>query len=260
MNTITKTFFVTLLAGIALTGAARADMIAALSNATTLTTFETKTLKVGKTMPVTGVSGRLVGVDVRPADGLLYGLSEDGTVYTIDVASGRATMKVKLETMLKPGTKGLVDFNPVADRLRIIGADGTSLRANVDDGKVAVDKPLNYAAGDQGAGKAPMVTAGAYSNAFKGTQATVLYDIDTATGAFLRQVPPNDGTLNTIGMTGIKGEMAFDIVSDGQGGNRGWLVAGGALHSLDIATGKATLLGKVAGLPNGVRDIAVIGN
>ena len=35
-----------------------------------------------------------------------------------------------------------VDFNPVADRLRVIGSDGTNLRANVADGKVVTDGAL----------------------------------------------------------------------------------------------------------------------
>ena len=86
-----------------------------------------------------GLSGALVGIDVRPADGLLYGVSADGSVVTVDPTTGKAVMKAKLETMLAPGTMATIDFNPVADRLRIIGSDGTNLRANVDDGKVTKD-------------------------------------------------------------------------------------------------------------------------
>jgi hypothetical protein len=52
---------------------------------------------------------------------------------------GKATKKSKLETMLPAGTSATVDFNPVADRLRIIGSDGTSLRVNVDDGEAIKD-------------------------------------------------------------------------------------------------------------------------
>ena len=41
-----------------------------------------------------------------------------------------------------------MDFNPAADRLRVITADGANLRINVDDGKATVDGPLKYKDGD----------------------------------------------------------------------------------------------------------------
>jgi hypothetical protein len=224
-----------------------------------LTPFDTKTLAAGKSMPITGASGRIAGIDMRPSDGLLYGVSMDGTVYTIDARTGQATMKVKLETMLAAGVKATIDFNPAADRLRIIGSDGTSLRANVDDGKVTKDGSLKYAEGDKAAGKTPMVTAGAYSNSVKGTKETALYDIDSAMGTFLKQAPPNDGILVTMGSLGIKAEtIAFDIATDASGKNTGFAIVGDTLHTVDIATGAATVTGKVKGLPAGVRDVAVI--
>jgi outer membrane protein assembly factor BamB len=258
--TRSKTFLLSaLLATAAFTGAARAEMIVALSGDGTLTSFDTKTLQAGKSMPIKGVTGRVAGIDMRPADGMLYALSADGTVYTVDAKTGQATMKVKLEMTLPAGVKATVDFNPVADRLRIIGSDGTSLRANVDDGKVTKDGSLKYADGDKAAGKTPMVTAGAYSNSVKGTKETALYDIDSAMGTFLKQAPPNDGILVTMGSLGVKAEgIAFDIGTDANGKNTGYAVVGDTLHTVDIATGAATVAGKVKGLPAGVRDVAVI--
>ncbi len=47
----------------------------------------------------------------------------------------------KLESMLPAGVMATVDFNPVADRLRVIGSDGTNLRVNVDDGRSSVRQP-----------------------------------------------------------------------------------------------------------------------
>ena len=58
---------------------------------------------------------------------MLYGLVADGTVVTIDPASGKATEKSKLDAMMPSGMMATVDFNPVADRLRVIGSDGTNL-------------------------------------------------------------------------------------------------------------------------------------
>ena len=57
---------------------------------------------------------------------MLYGLVDDGTVVTI-AQDGKATMKSKLDTMVAKGVTVTVDFNPVADRLRVIGSDGMNL-------------------------------------------------------------------------------------------------------------------------------------
>src|SRR5205823_14528792 len=116
---------------------------------------------------------------------------------------GQAAMMSKLSEGLKPGVTVTVDFNPVADRLRVMGSDGTSLRVNVDDGKATVDGSHKYKEGDANAGKTPKVVAGAYSNSWKGTKATGLYNIDAATGSLVSQAPPNDGVLNTIGALGM---------------------------------------------------------
>ena len=162
--------------------------------------------------------------------------------------------------MLKPGVTATVDFNPVADRLRVMGSDGTSLRVNVDDGKVTVDGSHKYKEGDANAGKTPKVVAGAYTNSWKGTKATTLYNIDAATGALVTQAPPNDGVLNTIGSLGmpVSGPVAFNIVALGEDKNDAWLVAGGALYSVDLKTGKATMAGKIEGLSGTLTDIAWI--
>jgi hypothetical protein len=238
-------------------GAAQAQMATALVGADQLVTFDAKTGKRMQSIRVTGAPGGIAGIDVRPADGQLYVLANDGTVLTVDPTSGAVTMKSKLEKMLPAGTQATVDFNPVADRLRVMGSDGTNLRANVDDGKVAVDGTLNFKADDKMAGKTPKIVAGAYSNSFKGTKETALYDID-ASGTYLKQAPPNDGILNTLGKVGPKADrIAFDILSDGQN-NWGFAVTGKTLSRIDIATGKLTKVAELQGL-NGqpVRDIAV---
>ncbi|KAA2236375.1 DUF4394 domain-containing protein [Salinarimonas soli] len=246
-----------LAAGLTLAGAAQAQTVAALVGGNTLAIVDVAKRKVERTVMVSGLSGSLVGIDVRPADGMLYGLAEDGTVVTIDPLSGKATAKSKLETMLAPGIAATVDFNPAADRLRVIGADGTNLRANVDDGKVTKDGTLKFADGDTMKDKTPKVVAGAYTNSTKGAKETVLYDIDAA-GALLRQAPPNDGILNTIGMLGVSAERAaFDIAPDGNGGNVAFLMAGQTLYRVDLASGRATEAARIEGAGD-VRDVAVM--
>lgn len=241
----------------ALAGTAQAADVAALIGNDTIAIVDTSAKKATKKMKVEGVAAPLVGIDVRPADGMLYALAADGTLYTIAM-DGKATKKSKLETMLPAGTSATVDFNPVADRLRVIGSDGTSLRVNVDDGKVIKDGSLKYADADANKGKAPKVMAGAYTNSVKGTKETTLLNVDTTTGALVKQAPPNDGVLNTIGALGPKVDaIAFDIGSDGTK-NEGWAMTGDQLWSIDLATGKATQVAKIEGLGGTVTDIAVL--
>ena len=249
---------VALLATTALTSVARAETVAALVGDDTIAVVDTGAKKVTKTWKVSGASGKLVGIDVRPAGGRLYGLTGDGTIWTIDTSSGKAMQKAKLDMPLPANGTITVDFNPVADRLRVIGSDGTNLRVNVDDGKVTRDGNLKFADTDMHKGRTPKIVAGAYSNSMKGAKETTLYDID-ASGAFVRQAPPNEGVLNSIGMLGMNADRAaFDIVADGQGDNAGWLLAGDTLYKVDIATGRASQAGKITGIGGTVRDIAVL--
>lgn len=236
---------------------AAAGTLVGLVDGKSLALIDTDTKKVTKTVAISGAPA-LVGIDQRPADGMLYGLAADGTVFTVDVASGKATQKSKLSAMLPAGAMATVDFNPVADRLRVIGSDGTNLRANVDDGMVTTDGKLKFADSDMHKGETPKIVAGAYTNSMKGAKETALFDLDGTIGGLIKQAPPNDGVLNAVGKLGVtaSGPLAFDILSDGMGGNSAWLLANGTLHQVDLATGKATAAGKIDGLSGSVTDIA----
>ena len=254
-----RTMFAASVAVLLTSAAANAAQVAALIGGDTIATVDTAQKKATSSVKVTGISGALVGIDVRPADGLLYGLVDDGTVVTI-AADGKATMKSKLESMIAKGVAVTVDFNPVADRLRVMGADGMNLRANVDDGKVTKDGDHKYADADMHKGEKPNIVAGAYTNSVKGTKETALFNIDATIGGLIKQAPPNDGVLAAVGKLGIKPEaVAFDIWSDGNGKNEAWLIAGDTLYSVDLATGKATEAAKIAGVSGTVKDIAIMG-
>jgi len=238
---------------------AQAGWIIGLVDGKSIVTIDPASRKVTGKADIRGAA-TIVGIDVRPADGMLYGVASDGAIVTIDVKSGQATVKSKLSEMLKAGVTATVDFNPVADRLRVMGSDGTSLRVNVDDGKATVDGSHKFKEGDPNAGKTPKVVAGAYSNSWKGTQATALYNIDAATGSLVTQAPPNDGVLNTVGSLGmaVTGPVAFNIVASQPDKNDAWLVANGTLYSVDLKSGKTTMAGKIEGLSGTLTDIAWI--
>ena len=145
--------------------------IVGLVDGKTIVTVDPASKKVTSTVNVSG-AGMLLGIDVRPADGMLYGVTSDGNIVTIDVGSGKATMKSKLSEPWARSAATTFDFNPVADRLRLMSAEGVSWRINVDDGKVIVDGSHKFK--DATAGKTPRVVAGAYTNSFKDTKATTL--------------------------------------------------------------------------------------
>ena len=234
-----------------------AATIAALQDGKSLVWIDTDKMKVAGSVTLAG-GASLVGIDVRPADGKLYGVTPDGAIVTVDAKSGKWEKKSQITEKLPAGATFSVDFNPAADRLRVLTSTGTSLRINVEDGKTIVDGSLKYAEADANKGKTPRVTAGAYSNSFAGTKETNLYDFDTGNKAYVRQAPPNDGVLNTLSKLNITAPIAFDILSDGKGGNTGWVLAGGTLYSLDIATGATKAMGKVAGLKGRIGDIAIL--
>lgn len=204
------------------------------------------------TQAITGlpIGERIVGVDVRPNGGQLYGISSTARLYTIDAATGAAVFKAALAadaadaTLPYAGLTGTVvatDFNPVADRLRVITSSGQNLRINVDTAATTTDGTINRT------GAAPMVAAAAYGNSFAGTTSTTLYDFDADGATLSLQNPPNDGTLVPVGATSPSftvGSIAFDIA----GGNNGLALAAvrtgatgaSTLYSVALTTGALT--------------------
>ncbi len=242
--------------GVAMATAAPAfaGTVVALMGDADLAWVDSEARNVTGSVTVSGIEGRVLGIDVRPADGMLYGVFADGTIATIDPETGVATSVSTLSTMLPDSVTATVDFNPAADRLRLMGSDGTSLRVNVDTGEATTDGSHAYAEGDQ----TPTIVAGAYTNSHAGTENTQLFNID-AGGWLVLQDPPNDGVLNPVGEIGVTVEqVGFDILSDGQGGNEAWLMSGGTLYAVDLESGAATEVGAVEGADGNVRDIAIL--
>ena len=156
------------------------------------------------------------------------------------------------------------------DRLRVLGSGGatTNLRVNPDTGVAIVDGNHAFAAGDANAGDVPAVVNGAYTNSVAGATSTTLYTIEAGNDILATQVPPNAGTLNTVGALGANvvtsgGFTGFDI-SGATGtaylvGNS--LVGGGlqpnALYAVSLSSGLASNLGAISGINGSLRDIAV---
>lgn len=222
--------------------------------------------------PVQGLADgdRLSGIDFRVARGVLYALSATGRLYTLDTASGRLTAVGSGAALAVPAGAVLgFDFNPAADRVRVVGDGGLNLRLHPDTGALAATDPaLAYAPGDLRAGQPPQVVAAAYTYNKTNEKLTTNYAIDRAAGTLVMQgspervqpvVSPNTGQLRTVGAlgTGPVDDAAFDI-SDVSNTALAALRSGGRtrLYLIDLASGRARLLGSV-GQGQGLRGLAI---
>lgn len=239
---------------------AQAAPAVALTDDNRLVPFDTGSMQTtGSPVRVRGVEGTLLGIDVRPSNGMLYGVSDSSKIYTIDPKSGSASMVAALSEPFPSGGRAIVDFNPVADRLRLMGATGTNFRVHPDTGAVTTDGTVKYDPAGPHAAMRPVLMAGAYTNSMAGAKETALYTIDGGMGALNLQAPPNDGVQKPQGMLGaMTGNFpGFDIDPMG-GANQAWLLDGGALHTVDLKSGAATKKGPVKGLRGYVIDLAVM--
>ncbi|GIH26465.1 hypothetical protein Aph01nite_47750 [Acrocarpospora phusangensis] len=212
------------------------------------------TFVIGK---VAGLKGdrKLVGIDYRVQDGKLYGVGDKGGVYVVNATNAR-TAKVSQLTVALSGKSFGVDFNPAANRLRVISDNGQNLRHNIDDpmgapaaGSTVADGPLTnlpVPPATTGA-KATGVTAAAYTNNdLNPATATTLFDL--APDQVVIQSPANAGSLAPTGKLGltISGDAGFDIYST-RTANRGYATlkstGGYRFYTVDLLTGRASSLG-----------------
>lgn len=202
------------------------------------------------------VSGTLVGIDWRPADGKLWGVTDGNDLYTLDPASGAATLVSSMTVAFEGGARSGVDFTPQNDRLRLLSDRGQNLRVNVDLGATATDKALAYRDDDPGAGRRPAIAAAGYTENVRDAPTTRLLELDHERDALVFQDPPNDGTLVTIGPldVDVPAQAGFEIVTDPDGTNHGWAAFAGGLWAIDLAKGTATSRGRI-----GAGDATIVG-
>jgi hypothetical protein len=204
----------------------------------------------------------IVGMDFRVQDGLLYGVGNAGGVYVIDTATAAATLVNRL-SVAQSGTAFGVDFNPAADRLRVISDTGQNLRHNVNAGGVTLsDTTLSYTAPNAATG---VIGAAYTNNDLDASTATTLFNVDVAMDQVVLQSPANAGTLAATGKLGVDATVAgMDIYSTVRNGRTidnealAVLVSGGVarLYEVDLTTGRAVPRGTFAA-ENPVFDIAI---
>jgi len=264
--------------------AAAASTAYALSG-TSLLSFDPAKPTTVTTKSITGVNAgeTLVGIDVRPQNGLLYGVgvnasSDTATLYNVSPETGFATAvgsagAVALTVdgsvpvdLPDPASVGYgTDFNPAADRLRVV-AGSLNFRINPNTG-AAVDGNVGATGVNPDTatnGATTTVDGAAYTNNRPNQTVTTLYTLDSTTNSLYLQTPPNNGTQtsgvpvtlggNTLDFNALTG---FDIDDTVNAASSNAPVASGSayatlnvsgstkLYKINLVSGGATLVGAI---------------
>jgi hypothetical protein len=209
--------------GAPVASAAPAEQAFALSGSQ-LITFDPAAPTSAATKPIVGVIAgeTLVGIDVRPQNGMLYGLGVNATANTATLyVIGRETGQVGVvgtassvafttngvtAVDLPAGDYGF-DVNPAADRVRVTTASGLNFRINpntgapVDGDNTGLTTGAVTGTNPDGAlnGASTSVGEVAYTNdRANNGNITTLYTLSAAADQLSIQNPPNAGT-QTLG-------------------------------------------------------------
>ncbi|WP_124553763.1 DUF4394 domain-containing protein [Methylophilus methylotrophus] len=235
-------------------------------NSSSIAVIDTLNLGAVSYINISGLAAneRLLGVDLRPTDGLVYGLTSQNRLYTLDTTTGAATFKSNLTGASLAGQSIGIDFNPVADfagnaSLRVVTGTGNNYAVNANTGVVG-----NTAGANIGSG----YTAVAYTNSEPGVTpaSTGLYYVNSTTDSlnFLASGfnnPAGAGGIQTVGTLGVDVLSAngFDILGNGKAYalfnlDNGTLDS--QLFSINLMTGAATYITTLNGTFNGLTGVA----
>lgn len=157
----------------------------------------------------------VLDIDYRNSEGAIYALTKTGTqgrIIRIEPTSGGIT---RISTLVNDGTTTemslpangyTIDFNPVVDRLRIIGTNGSNWRTDVSTGDTLVDTPTSITT----------LSGAAYEDTFSALgRGTRLFTLDAVSNSLYLQNPPNDGTQTAakslLGSTDVVSIDGYDI-------------------------------------------------
>lgn len=244
---------------------AQAVTLVGLTSANQIVRFNTAAMGMEMPMAITGLSmagERLVGIDNRPGDGMIYGVSTANKIYTINEMTGAATWKADLSMPVINAGRGYgIDFNPVADfngaaSLRLVSTSGENFAINTNTG--AVGNAANMIA----AGYSAVAYTNSMSMPTMAPAGTALYYIDSSND-MLAMAP---GAFNTPTIMGV-GALGVDVLKA-----NGFEITGGmgyaalnvdgasldtGLYSINLMTGAATMIGAYNGTLSGLTVSAV---
>lgn len=241
-------------------GSANAVSLVAINSSNQIGLFDSSNVAgaVFNTISGDAFGERFVGIDLRPSNNLVYGLTRSNNIYTIDATTGVSSFVAALNNpVITLGNSYGIDFNPVADRgtgasLRLISSAGDNYAINATTGAVTV--ATSIAAG---------FNAVAYTNSDASTPTTTpsstgLYYINSSNDTLsFAATAFNAPTINPVGALGINilSANGFEISADGIGYavinvDDGLLQS--KLVTINTATGAATVVGTFNGTINGL--------
>jgi hypothetical protein len=230
---------------------AHAEILVGVSAFNQISTFDSNNLSAAAFSSLSGLSAgeTLVGIDLRPSNNTIYGLSSANRLYTIDPRTGVATFTAALSTAIVSPVKSYgIDFNPVADRgagasLRVVSTSGDNYAVNVATGAVTIATSI-----------APGYSGVAYSNSDPTQNAapatTQLYylnsDLDTLAIASTGFNNPIIATLGPLGVN-ITNFNGFELFANGNAFAAGIAATAtlSQLFNVNLTTGQATSLGQL---------------
>ena len=260
-----RTALVTATMGLSALGA-QAVTLVGLTSANQLARIDTANVAAATTTAITGLAAgdRFVGIDLRPRNNMIYGVTLSSQLYTVNETTGAATWVAVLSAPVINASLGYgIDFNPVADfagatSLRLVSSAGNNYAVNANTGVVG------NTASNIGTG----FTAVAYSNSMPlpaaSPPSTALYYINSNTDMLSKASSGfNAPTITAVGSLGVDALKAngFEILGNGSAYAALNLDAGSSLttglYGINLATGAASLLGTYNGTLSGLTVSAV---
>lgn len=228
--------------------------------------FDTTNIAGATFTAITGlaVGEQFVGIDLRPGNNTIYGVSTANKLYTLNAFTGVATAGPALSANVisaSPSVGYGIDFNPSADftgatSLRFSTSTGGNFAINATTGAVTVASTT-----------APGFSNVSYSNSTPLPTAapapTSLFYIDSINDTLsVAATGFNNPAITFRGNLGVDALKAggFEVLADGSA-FAALNIDGGlgttGIYSINLATGAATSLGTFGGTLNGLTVAAI---
>lgn len=221
---------------------------------------------------ITGLAAgeSLVQIDYRPADHLLYGLTSDNKLATVDPNTGAVNVYSGQFTNLVLSNP-VMSWDPVNDNARIITAQ-YNMRVAQDGTLTFSGSPIGFDSHDTNNHKNPQLVAIAYSNHVASAGNTTLYGLDLTTQSLVyvgdKNVGPpgaaDSGILHTVGKLSsaftFNANAGFNIeVANGTG----FAVlqqsgTGATLYTIDLPSGGAASVGAIGDSNRSIISLAIV--
>jgi Domain of unknown function (DUF4394)/PEP-CTERM motif len=237
-----KKFAITCTAAAALlaTGWAQATTLMGVDEVNNLISFDSAA--PGTTLSsvaITGLGGSsILAIDLRVRTGVMYALTDDKGLYSVNTSTGAATL---VNTLAITGSNFAMDFNPTNANLRIVSNDNSNYVYSFVTNALVTGLNVAYGVASPGLADPDIVSAAYTFNDNDLATGTTLYVLDSRNDLLATQNAAT-GVLTNVGLLGVNigARTSFDITGTG---NLSFVQAGSTLYTINLATGAMTVLG-----------------